>query len=70
MLTAPVKWVLDWLAENPFGASFHSIEELGYLLGGNELEEFRATVRLEASRFSIEYRIGALERFLAEVSGG
>ncbi len=69
VLTAPVRWVSDFLRENHFGTSFHSVEDLGKLLTGGEMAGYSDGVKRSASRFSIEDRIGDLERFLAEVSG-
>jgi len=69
MLTAPVRWVSDWLRENHFGTSFHSIEDLGNLLRSKEMSGYLDSVRQAASRFSIEHQIGGLERFLVDLSG-
>ena len=69
VLTAPVRWISEWLDENHFGKSFHTIGDLGEILEGNELRSYLDCVRQNATRFSIERHIGGLEEFLLEISG-
>lgn len=69
VLTAPVRWVSDFLGENHFGTSFRSIEDLERILKSGEMAGYLDSVRRSASRFSIENRVGELERFLEGVSG-
>jgi hypothetical protein len=69
VLTAPVRWVSDFLGENHFGTSFQSIKEFGDLLNSGAIAGYLDSVRRTASGFSIENRIGGLERFLAGIAG-
>jgi len=69
VLTAPVRWVSDFLRENHFGTSFRTIGDLGNLLKSGEMSGYLDSIRQTASRFSIENRIGGLERFLMDLIG-
>jgi hypothetical protein len=69
VLTAPVRWVTDWLTENRFGTSFATIEDLGKILESDRLDGYIDSVSKTAARFTIENRIGGLESFLLEVMG-
>jgi hypothetical protein len=69
VLTAPVRWVSDFLKENRFGAPFQTIEELGCILKSGEIAGYAESVGQTAARFSIENKIDELERFLMEAAG-
>ena len=69
VLTAPVRWVTDWLTENRFGTSFATVEDLGRILKSGRLGGYADSVNGTAARFAIENRIGGLERFLSVVLG-
>jgi hypothetical protein len=69
VMTVPVRWVTDWLTENRFGTSFATIEDLGKVLESDRLGVYVDTVSKTAARFTIENRIGGLERFLSDVLG-
>ncbi len=67
VLTVPVKWISAWLEENNFGASFNSIGHLRKILRSSKIQEYAESVNRDASSFSIENRIGILERFLQDI---
>ena len=69
VMTVPVRWVTDWLTENRFGASFATIEDLGKILDSDRLGGYVDSVSNTAAHFTIENRIGGLERFLSNVLG-
>ena len=67
VLTAPLKWISQWLERNNFGTSFHSASHLYNILKGNQMEEYADTVKREAFKFSIEEKISHLENFLLKI---
>ncbi len=69
VMTAPVRWITDWLTENRFGESFATIEDLGKILTSDRLAGYIESVGKTADRFSIENRIAGLESFLSDVAG-
>jgi hypothetical protein len=70
VLTAPIKWVSQWLEENNFGTSYNSISHLQNILKTNQFKDYGTTVIREASKFAIEKKISQLENFLLDIAGG
>jgi hypothetical protein len=69
VLTAPIKWISNWLEKNDFGTSFRSIAHLDEILKGSRIDDFKSSVDKYAARFSIDKKIGEMEKFLLDVSG-
>lgn len=68
VLTAPLKWISNWLENNNFGTSFHSVSHLHKILKSDQVKAYSEAVDHCGSRFSIEERISELESFLLDTA--
>lgn len=68
VLSCPLKWISNWLENNHFGASFHSVSHLHKIMKSDQIKAYSEAVEKNGRWFSIEKRISKLENFLSDIA--